>query len=139
VRLAAAWTALVAAAIFAGPVAAGNAPGPGWTEVAADNGIFAAYADRASIRREGTVAFMRGMYDFRRGDFTPQGFPFHSTLVDREYDCSASRVRLLAYEDHAQRFGEGPIVGTARSLRRWEAIAEGSLDAAFFRVACGAI
>lgn len=111
-----------------------------WTQVAADNGIFAAYADRSSIRREGTVAFMRGMYDFRRGDFTPQGFPFHSTLVDREYDCSASRVRLLAYEDRAQRFGEGPIVGTtARSLRRWEAIAEGSLDAAFFRVACGAI
>lgn len=107
--------------------------------MAADNGIFAAYADRSSIRREGPMAFMRGLYDFRRGDFTPQGFPFHSTLVDREYDCSASQVRLLAYEDHAQRLGEGPVVGSDRSPRRWEAIAEGSVDAAFLRIACGAI
>jgi hypothetical protein len=119
--------------------AAGADAGSRWTEVSADNGIFAAYADRSSIRREGAVAFMRGLYDFRRGDFTPQGFPFHSTLVEREYHCSAGRVRLLAYEDHAQRLGEGPIVDAVRSPRRWEQIADGSVDAAFFRVACGAL
>lgn len=135
-RLGAAWTLALASL---GLHAAEAEPDGRWTAVAADNGIFSAYADRSSIRRDGAVAYMRGMYDFRRGDFTPQGFPFHSTLVDREYDCSASQVRLLAYEDHAQRFGAGPIVDSARSPRRWEAIAEGSVDAAFFRIACGAI
>jgi len=136
VRLAAAWTLVLAPLAFQ---ATGAEPDSRWTEVSADNGIFAAYADRSTIRRDGAMARMQGLYDFRRGDFTPQGFPFHSTLVDREYDCSASRVRLLAYEDRAQRFGEGPVVGSDRSSRRWEAIAQGSVDAAFFSVACGAL
>ena len=106
--------------------------------MAGDNGIFAAYADRSTIRREGAAAFMRGMYDFRRGDFTPEGHLFHSTTVEREYDCAAKRVRLLAYEDHAQRLGEGTVVGASSLPRRWEDVVDGSVDSAFLAVACAA-
>ena len=134
-RLALRSLAALALAAHAAGGAAGEA-GPSWTQVAADNGIFTAYADRGTIRREGASTFMRGMYDFRRGDLTPEGHLFHSTTVEREYDCAGRRVRLLAYEDHAQRFGEGPVVGSARSVRRWEEIVEGSVDSAFLALAC---
>ena len=113
-----------------GPVAAD------WTPVAPDNGIYAAYADRSTLRREGPFATMLGMYDFPKGDFTPEGARFYSTTVEREYDCREPRVRLMRYADHAERLGLGIVVGTAQGRRRWETVVDGSLDAAYWKVAC---
>ena len=126
---------LAALLLAAVPLAAGAAE---WVEISPDNGIFAAYADRSTIRRQGGAALMRGLYDFRRGDFTPEGHRFHSTTVEREYDCSGRRVRLLSYEDHAQRLGEGTVVGASSTPRRWEKVVDGSVDAAILSVACAA-
>jgi len=105
-------------------------------EVAPDNGIYAAYADKATIRRDGPYALMRGMYDFPRGDFTPEGARMFSTTVEREYDCREPRVRLVSYADHAERLGRGVVVGRADARRRWEAVVEGSVDAAYWKIAC---
>lgn len=110
-----------------------------WTPVTPDNGIFSSWADKATIRRDGAVATMQGMYDFPRGDLTPEGRPMFSSIVEREYDCSARTVRLLAYEDHAGRRGEGRIVDAARRTRPWQEVVEGSVDEAFLKVACGSI
>jgi hypothetical protein len=110
-----------------------------WTAVAPENEVYIAYADRATIRREGAVARMQGMYDFPRGDFTPNGRHLFSTIVEREYDCGASRVRLLRYADHAGHGGEGEVVGASDEPRGWEAVLEGSLDAAYLKIACEAI
>jgi hypothetical protein len=110
-----------------------------WTPVTPDNGIFASYADKSTIARDGAYATMRGMYDFPKGDLTPQGKPLFSSVVEREYDCAARKVRLLAYEDRGGRLGEGHVVDAARRSRPWQDVVEGSVDAAFWRVACGAI
>jgi hypothetical protein len=110
-----------------------------WTEVAADNGIYAAYADRATIRRHGPYARMLGMYDFPRGDFTPEGARMYSTVVEREYDCRVPQVRLVSYADHAERLGRGMVVGTGGSRPRWEAAVEGSVDLAYWKMACAGI
>jgi hypothetical protein len=108
-----------------------------WTPVAPDNGIYAAYADRSTIRRDGAIVRMSGMYDFAKGDFTPEGMPYYSTTTEREYDCQERRVRLIAYADHSQRFGAGAVVTATRGApRRWEAIVEDSLDLAFWKIAC---
>jgi hypothetical protein len=115
---------------------AGGAAHAEWTAVAPDNGIYAAYADRASVRRDGPFAAMVGMYDFARGDLTPEGVRFYSTTVEREYDCREPRVRLMRYADHAGRLGEGPVVSAAEGRRRWEAVLDGSLDAAYWKIAC---
>jgi hypothetical protein len=126
--------ALLLALAWAGSACAA----PDWQQVAPDNGIFAAYADPSSLRREGDIAMMQGMYDFPRGDLTPEGMRMYSTTVRREYDCRERRVRLVSYADHAKRGGEGTVVGEARDPRRWEAVVEGSLDAAYWNIACGA-
>lgn len=128
------WPVLVALLL-----AAGSAWATDWLEVAPDNGIFSAHADRASIRRGPATVRMFGLYDMTHGDFTPNGRPYRSTLVEREYDCQAKRVRMLGWSDHAGPHGQGAVVSARREARRWEDIVEGSVDAAYLRVACAAI
>ncbi|TAK40846.1 MAG: hypothetical protein EPO27_20385 [Betaproteobacteria bacterium] len=113
--------------------------GADWTPVAADNGIFSAYADRATIERSGSLVRMQGMYDFAKGDLTPTGVGFFSTTVQREYDCSARKVRLIAHADHSERFGAGRVVSAANRPRPWETVVEGGIDDAYWRFACGEI
>lgn len=120
-------------------LAAGSAGAADWVEVAPDNGIFSAHADRASIQRGSATVRMYGLYDMTRGDFTPDGRPYRSTLTEREYDCQAHRVRMLGWSDHAGRFGHGEVVSARSEARRWEEIVEGSLDAAYLRIACAPI
>jgi hypothetical protein len=108
-----------------------------WTGVGRANEIYSAYADRDSIRRQGSMATMHGLYDFRRQDFTPEGLGLYSTAVLREYDCAGRRVRLLSSIDFAGRMGEGAPVSTSDRPGRWEAVLEGGIDGAFLRVACG--
>ena len=125
------WSSLVLA-LFSGAAAAD------WTGVGRANEIYSAYADRDSIRRQGSIVTMHGLYDFRRQDFTPEGRGLYSTAVLREYDCAGRRVRLLSSIDFAGRMGEGTAVSTSRTPGRWEPVLEGGIDDAYWTVACGA-
>jgi hypothetical protein len=120
----------LAGAFFCGTAAAD------WTGVGSANEIYAAYADRDSIRRQGGLATMHGLYDFRRQDFTPAGRGLYSTAVLREYDCAGRRVRLLSSIDFSGHMGEGSPVSTSDRPGRWEAVLEGGIDDAYLRVAC---
>jgi len=108
-----------------------------WTRVGGNDAVFSAYADRESIRRTGDSVRMRGLYDFVKPDLTPEGEPFRSTTVEREYDCQARRVRLLAHIDHAETMGGGRAVASGSRTGRWEAVLPGALDAGFLAAACG--
>ena len=123
------WSSLLLA-LFSGAAAAD------WTGVGRANEIYTAYADRDSIRRQGSMATMHGLYDFRRQDFTPEGRGLYSTAVLREYDCAGRRVRLLSAIDFSGRMGEGTAVSTSRTPGRWEAVVAGGIDEAYLRVAC---
>jgi hypothetical protein len=107
-----------------------------WTAVGTADEIYAAFADADSIRRSGAMATMHGLYDFRRQDFTPEGRGLYSTVVLREYDCAARRVRLLHAVDFSGHMGAGDAVSTSSRPGRWEAVHEAGIDDAFLRVAC---
>ena len=107
-----------------------------WTAVGSANEIYAAYADPASIRRSGGTATMVGLYDFRRQDYTPEGRALYSTVVLREYDCGARRVRLLSAIDFSGHMGAGEAVSTSERKGRWEAVHEAGIDDAYLRFAC---
>ncbi len=115
---------------------AGGAVAADWTAVGAANEIYAAFADRASIRRNGTMASMHGLYDFRRQDFTPEGLALLSTVVLREYDCAARRVRLLSSIDFAGHMGEGAAVSSSNLAGRWEDVVAGGIDEAYWKLVC---
>ena len=110
-----------------------------WTEISSDKDIYSAYADKESIRRQGDMARMQGLYDFRRQDFTPEGRGLYSTAVLREYDCAGRRVRLLSSIDFSGRMGEGAAVSTSDTPGRWEPVLKGGIDDAYWTVACGAL
>ena len=108
-----------------------------WTAVGNADEIYAAYADPASIRRSGGMAKMVGLYDFRRQDFTPEGRALYSTVVLREYDCDARRVRLLSSIDFSGHMGAGEAVSSSERTGRWEAVHAGGIDEAYWGIACG--
>jgi hypothetical protein len=109
-----------------------------WTAVGRADEIYAAFADKATIRRSGNIASMQGLYDFRKQDFTPEGRGLYSTAVLREYDCAGRRVRLLSSIDFSGHMGEGAAVSTSSTRGRWEAVHDGGVDDAYLRIACAA-
>lgn len=127
-----------AATLLALALAAPAAARADWQLVGTEEGIYRAYADPDTIRRDGASARMQGLYDFARRDFTPEGRALFSTRVQREYDCEGRRVRLLAHVDHAGHMGDGEAVSAVQREGRWELVVESSLDERFWRVACRA-
>lgn len=108
-----------------------------WERMGGIENVFSAYADPDTLRREGSSATMRGLYDFDHPDQTVDGQTHYSTVVLREYDCSQARVRLLSFADYSGRMGAGRAIATGENTRRWEAIVAGAVDEAFWRYACG--
>ena len=109
-----------------------------WTAVASGDYIHVPFADKATIHRNGPLVTMSGMYDFRKQDFTPEGKGLYSTVVLREYDCGARRVRLLSSIDFSGHMGTGTAVSTNVHAGRWEQVVEGGVDEAYWKVACAA-
>jgi hypothetical protein len=126
------WSSLALALALCSGAAAAD-----WTALGAGDNIYVPYADRGSIRALGANVSMAGLYDFRRGDLTPEGRPFLSTVVLREYDCRSRQVRLLSYIDFSGHMGAGGVVTTVKRTGRWEQIVAGALDEAYWQVACG--
>ena len=108
-----------------------------WTKISTDGDIYSAFADKDSIRRNGSSVTMVGLYDFRKQDFTPTGRGLYSTVVLREYDCRERRVRLMSSIDFSGQMGSGEPVDTSNSVRRWEPVVEGGIDEAYWKFACG--
>ena len=98
--------------------------------------IYVPYADQATIRALGANVSMAGLYDFRKGDQTPEGNGLFSTVVLREYDCRGRRVRLLSAIDFSDHMGAGVPVSTSADPGRWESIVPGGIDEAYWKVAC---
>jgi hypothetical protein len=107
-----------------------------WTALRGDDRIFTPYADKATIHKLGANVSMSGLYDFSRGDLTPEGKPLLSTVVLREYDCAGRRVRLLSYIDFSGHMGAGRAVSTVNRAGRWEPVVEDSLDESYWKIAC---
>jgi len=107
-----------------------------WTALRGSDRIFTPYADKATIHKLGDNVSMAGLYDFARGDLTPEGKPFLSTVVLREYDCRGRRVRLLSYIDFSAHMGAGSAVTTVERTGRWEPVLDGALDEAYWDIAC---
>ena len=127
------WIRAISSVLLA---AAGGAALADWTPVGRADEIYAAYADKSSIRRAGSIVTLFGLYDFRRQDFTPEGRGLYSTAVLREYDCDGRRVRLMSAIDFSGNMGEGTAVSTSNTPRRWEPVVEGGIDEAYWKVAC---
>ena len=107
-----------------------------WIPVGEGNEIYAAYADPSTLRREGPFVRLSALYDFKRRDQTPEGRSMYSSVVLREFDCDARKVRLLSFIDFGGQMGQGEAVASDAGVRHWEDIVPGALDEQFWRFAC---
>lgn len=116
-------------------VASGGASAVVWFEIARSE-KFIAYADPASIRKEGETVKMWNMFDYQSAQAGPSGKQFLSVKRQFEYDCSKGRARMLAISSHAEKEAKGEVVAGNSLNLDWSPVKAGSVDASLLKYAC---
>ncbi len=96
-----------------------------------------AYAARSSIRRQGNIVKMWGMFDFA----SPQvadGQRYLSVKNEMEFDCKNFRARIDSITGYSGHKGSGSVVNRYGSPLNWESISPNGTNPgdALARVAC---
>lgn len=107
----------------------------GWTELAADD-IAAEYVNDDSIEKDGTIATMWNMSDFRQPQAVGNGRLYLSTKVKQAYDCKHKKKRILSLIHYIQPMGVGEIAFLDHTAGQWRDIKTGSLSEVHFKAAC---
>lgn len=123
------WCAL--AALMCGAVAQAEV----WME-AGRSDDYVAYGDPSSVKRDGEIARMWSMFDYK----TPQtGIPGKTYLSIRrqfEYDCKHGKARILTASPYAANQAKGPPLLTETNTYNWRAVVPDSVDDALLKFAC---
>jgi hypothetical protein len=106
-----------------------------WFEVGA-NDKFTAYADPATIKRQGDMATMWAMFDYKTAQTTSPGKKHLSLKLKYEYDCKEGRARALTATAFAEGKAKGEQVAESNMSLAPSAIAPGSIDESLFKYAC---
>ena len=107
-----------------------------WVQVGANETI-TSYADPATIRKEGATVKMRDLCDFKTVQARPYGMPYLSQKMQREYDCTQQRARIIELLHYSENMGQGDITHSDSEPGKWEAVAAGTASKALWEFACG--
>ena len=105
--------------------------------VVGKNEKFDAYADPATMRKEGGTVKMWNLFDYKTAQPGVAGKRFLSAKHHREYDCTTGRARVLAVTSHAENLAKGEVVAAASVDLGWSVVASGSADELLWKFACG--
>jgi hypothetical protein len=96
-----------------------------------------AYADSTTIRREGDLAKMWVLFDFKTAVQKKQGGSYWSAKAHMDYDCTEQRYEGLAVMYFSGNMGNGNVLVGSTIKGKWLRISPGSLDHSLLKVACG--
>ena len=102
-----------------------------------DNEEYIAYADRATISREGDRVRMVDLIDLKTPRSSPNGNPHSSSRADSEFDCENPRMRTIAFSLFSGGMGNGDLVETITRSASWLTVTPGTLLAMLREFACG--
>lgn len=108
----------------------------GWV-IVADHDDYIAYADPASISRDGEKARMSDLIDLKSLRPSPRGNLHASSMSHSEFDCRDPRMRPLAFTLHSEQMGNGDVVENVPLSNGWLPVAPGTLLDVLWRLACG--
>src|SRR3954471_13309985 len=77
-----------------------------WVEIGV-NDKFTSYADPATIKKQGVMATMWAMYDYKAPQTADAGKKYLSTKLHYEFDCKDERVRTLSAITFAEAKAKG--------------------------------
>jgi hypothetical protein len=101
-----------------------------------DNEEYIAYADPATISRQGNLVQMSDLIDLKTPAPSPHGNQHASTTAHSEFDCEDPRIRTISFFLYSGRMGNGDLVETAAVSNGWLPVAPGTLLDALRRFAC---
>jgi hypothetical protein len=126
---------LACAALLA---AASSGTAAEWVRVS-DNDEYIAYADPATISREGDLARMSDLIDLKAPQMSPDGNPHASSLAHSQFDCVNPRMRTIAFSLYPGPMGDGDAVETRGESYRWYSVAPGTLLETLRQFACSSM
>ena len=117
-------------------VCASTSAAADWIQLASTD-TYTLYAAPTTIRRDGSLATMVHLVDYKAVRTLDGTRPYKSTRLQQENDCSQSKARLLYISLHSETMAGGEVVLSDAALERWEAIQSGSGRETVWRFACG--
>lgn len=97
----------------------------------------ALYADPSTILREGSIAKMLHLIDYKTVRTPAGATPYKSTRLQQENDCSGAKARLLYISLYSRSMAGGEIVLSDAALEKWEPVTPGSGRETVWKFACG--
>ncbi|RPH78357.1 MAG: hypothetical protein EHM80_10435 [Nitrospiraceae bacterium] len=93
------------------------------------------YVDPATIRRNGNLAKMWQLYDYKTVQ-TVAGDSLLSMKRFNEYDCTEARTRTLGYTWFSGNMGNGNVVYSTMEVQPWEPVVPRTINRTLWKVAC---
>lgn len=106
----------------------------GWKSVGEDASS-TTYADADSIVRNGSMATMNSVFDFKTFQrMVEVGYFSQTTRV--EYDCAQRRFRGIDLALHEEPMGAGKVIYNDDSAHAWAPVAAGTMTETLWALAC---
>ena len=93
------------------------------------------YIDSDSIRRNGNLAKMWQLYDYKTVQ-TVAGDSLLSMKRFNEYDCAEERTRTLGYTWFSGNMGSGKVVFSTSEVQQWEPVGSRTINHTLWKAAC---
>jgi hypothetical protein len=93
------------------------------------------YVDPATLRRNGSLAKMWQLYDYKTVQ-TVAGDSLLSMKRFNEYDCIEERTRMLGYTWFSGNMGNGNVVYSTTEQLPWELVVPRTINRTLWKVAC---
>ncbi|TKS60262.1 MAG: hypothetical protein EWM72_01487 [Nitrospira sp.] len=100
-------------------------------------GLQTVYVDPDTIRREGNLVTLWQLIDFKtvQGGMGPDRFL--SMKIQQQFDCAATRLRLLAVTEFSRHMGTGRPADGYVDKDTWLPVKPESMNQALWELACG--
>jgi surface-adhesin protein E len=108
-----------------------------WVKVGRIENVTTAFADPATIRRNGDMVKMWGLLDFKAPNVLVENKPYMSMMTQVEYDCKEEQARTLSIYFYSKNMGEGEVVDIASHSGKWVPAPPGSIAESLWKFACG--
>jgi hypothetical protein len=107
-----------------------------WQSIYSDEN-FSIYADPAAITRNGELATMWTLYDFKVAETLPTSNPSQSEKTQKEFDCRKRKFRQLHTALYSGSMGKGNTISSNDQTADWMTFQKGSLNEIEWKTACG--
>jgi hypothetical protein len=95
-----------------------------------------AYADIDTITRNGDIATMWVLIDFKKAPFDGNNLPYLSLKMKSEYNCAASQFRFIDLTSYSGHMATGRKPYTSIEPGAWKAVVGDGIQKPLWDVAC---